>query len=146
MKIGWGTGIFLFYSVFVISLLLQLRKSLQYDHSLVVENYYEQDLNYQKQYDKKSNSEALRQRLTVKNKASEQHILVQFPQGFKNLEGEILFFRPNDRRQDFAVSVKPNASNIQKIPSEKMLPGLWKVKVDWQAGESEFYDEISIVL
>ena len=146
MKIGWGTGIFLFYTFFVLSLLWQLNKSRQYDHSLVVDNYYEHDLNYQEQFNKKMNSEALRQKLTIKNKASLDHILVQFPNGFEKISGEITFFRPNNHRHDFSVSIKTDGSNGQKIPSEKMLPGLWKVKVDWQAGDSAFYDEVSIVL
>ena len=52
MKINWGTGIFIFYSLFVGALVFQLVKSFQYDNSLVVENYYEKDLNYQEQYNK----------------------------------------------------------------------------------------------
>jgi hypothetical protein len=44
MKFNWGTGIAIFYIIFVVSLVFQVFKSRQYDHSLVVDNYYEEDI------------------------------------------------------------------------------------------------------
>ena len=147
MKIGWGTGIFLFYTVFVLSLLWQLKISREYDHSLVVDAYYEKDLNYQTHLNKMTNSQALRNQLKVKNhQQSDGQLLVQFPSGFESIEGTIQFFRPNDKSQDFKVAIQLGEDNVQRVKAEKMVPGLWKVKVDWQAGDSAFYDEISIVL
>ena len=57
MKINWGTGIAIFYTLFASVLVMVVIKSKQYDHSLVVDNYYEEDLHYQSHFDKLVNSQ-----------------------------------------------------------------------------------------
>lgn len=142
----WSTGIFLFYTLFVVVLLLVLRKSMQFDNSLVTDNYYEHDLKYQEQYDKLANSQALNQKLFFeKNKESEQLILT-FPKGFEDIQGTILFFRPSDSSKDFELSIRPDKDNEQIISTAKLEKGLWRVKVNWQAGITPFYDESVLVL
>ena len=146
MKIGWGTGIALFYSIFVISLLLQLKKSRQYDHSLVTDTYYAEDLAYQQQYDKKANSQSLANRLKLDHLEKGKYVRLQFPNGFEQIDGTIHFFRPSSSHEDFEVGIDVDQSNRQIVETMTLSEGLWRIKVDWQAGESAFYDEISIVL
>ena len=52
MKISWGTGIAIFYSFFVISMLVLVYATTKQDISLVSDTYYEEDLSYQKKMDK----------------------------------------------------------------------------------------------
>jgi len=44
MKFNWGTGIFTFLILFIATLAFVLYKSRQYHNSLVMNNYYELDL------------------------------------------------------------------------------------------------------
>ena len=52
MKLHWGHGIAIFYSLFVAVLVFQVIRSTAYDNSLVSEAYYKDDINYQQHYDK----------------------------------------------------------------------------------------------
>jgi len=65
MKFHWGHGIFLFYVVFVASLVTVVIKSRQFDNSLVTEEYYARDLNYQQEYDRRMNSKSLAEPLSI---------------------------------------------------------------------------------
>ena len=145
MKIGWGTGIALFYIAFVVSLLLQLKASMKYDHSLVVEDYYREDLNYQKHYEKAVNSLSLPNALSVKLLPEKEALVINYPPEMEDLTGSISFFRPNNRRLDFDLPVSPVGGNQQIISLEGRKPGLWRVKIDWQNEEKEFYDEKVVV-
>ena len=66
MKINWGTGIAIFFSVFVLSLVYQVYRSTQYDHSLVSDQYYADDLRYQEHYDKLANAQSLEKDLQIR--------------------------------------------------------------------------------
>jgi hypothetical protein len=52
MKISWGTGIAIFYSFFVIAMLVFVYAATNQDISLVSDTYYEEDLSYQVKLDK----------------------------------------------------------------------------------------------
>ena len=65
MKFNWGTGIFLFYTFFAVTLFFQVYQSTQYDNHLVVDNYYEKDIQYQVQYEKIANSLGLEEKVAI---------------------------------------------------------------------------------
>ena len=49
---NWGTGIAIFYGTFMVIMITFVIKSRSVDHSLVMDNYYEEDINYQSHMDK----------------------------------------------------------------------------------------------
>jgi hypothetical protein len=146
MKFNWGTGIALFYSVFVVALVFQVIKSTQYDHSLVSEKYYAKDLAYQEHYDKLVNSQQLEKDLQVIQNESKTAVTLEFPEQLSKINGEIHFFCPSDSRQDFRLPVRPNANNQQVVSTQDLKPGLWRVKVDWKAEGKAYFKEEVIVL
>ncbi|MEN0004897.1 MAG: FixH family protein [Bacteroidota bacterium] len=141
MKINWGTGIALFYIVFVVALVFQVYKSTQYDNSLVSEKYYADDLAYQSHYDKLVNSQQLDQDLKIQKLAAEQQVQLHFPAEFSEIQGEIHFFCPSNSHIDFKVPIALNADNIQLVSTEALRAGLWRIKVDWQVADKGFYKE-----
>lgn len=144
MKINWGTGIAIFYITFAAILIFAVIKSTQYDNSLVSADYYADDLKYQEHYVKLTNSAALAQDLKIVTEA--ETILFQFPSEVGDVKGNILFFCPSDSKQDFTIAVLPNATKQQTVKTQNLKRGLWKVKVDWQAGEKAYYKEETIIL
>jgi hypothetical protein len=139
MKFNWGTGIALFYSVFVLIFVSLVVRSRQFDNSLVSDQYYADDLRYQEHYEKLLNSQRLEHDLEIGQ--AEGVATFQFPPAPGPARGEIHFFCPSDSRQDFRVPVRPDAGGRQIVPVDRRKPGLWKVKVDWRAGESAYYKE-----
>lgn len=145
MKLNWGLGIALFYSTFALAMIGMVIKSTQYDHSLVREDYYQADLAYQQQYDKMVNEQT--KLLGIEHQAGETSITIQAKADVTEaVKGSILFFRPNDIRLDFSLPIKLDADGQQHIPTEDLVPGRWKLKMDYQVGEKAYYSETEIVL
>jgi len=144
MKLNWGTSIAIFYIAFAATMVGMVIKSRSYDHSLVVEDYYAQDLNYQQQYNKLANAKALPTDLTIGKVGNSVQLL--FPKEITSPNGEILFYRANDKSKDFKVSVATDSYGLQTIPTAQLAPGRWTVKVDWQGNGKEFYKEQVVIL
>lgn len=147
MKFNWGTGIALFYIIFATSLVAVVIKSTQYDHSLVVDDYYQQDLDYQQHYDKLENSQALPVDVHIQLTAGEtKEIQLSFPANLQDIGGQLHFMRPSNKSKDFSLEIELDEGNEISLPAENLLPGLWKVQVDWQVGEKSYFKEQVLVL
>lgn len=144
MKFNWGTGIALFYGLFVAVLVFAVFKSRTYDNSLVSEHYYADDLAYQKHYNKLINSQSLQHDLQIVK--LNKNITFQFPAEVGKAQGEIQFFCPFDSKQDFKVAVNPDTQQQQRVDVAKLKNGRWKIKVDWQADGKDYYKEEAIIL
>jgi len=146
MKLNWGTGIAIFYTSFVVVMVLFVIKAKHMEHSLVVENYYEKDLDYQTHLNKVANSKALAVDLAITQNRKQDLVKFQFPTGLRHLSGTILFFRPSDISKDFEVSVETDEENALVVKTDVLLPGLWRIKVNWAAGGQAFYKEEKITI
>ncbi len=146
MKFNWGTGIAAFYGFFVLALVFQVIKSTQYDHSLVSDEYYADDLAYQQHYDKLVNSQQLKEDLSIVRNDSGTAIELKFPAGIEKVRGEIHFFCPSDSGQDFRLPLQLNAAGEQIVSTQGLKSGLWKVKVDWKGDGKAFYKEEVIII
>jgi len=145
MKFNWGHGIALFYIIFASILIYFVVKSTQYDHSLVVENYYEEDLKYQQHYEKLANSKALENDITINHDPKSENIKIKFPKEQGTVAGTIHFYRPSDKSKDIKVKIELDQNFEQSLSVSKLIPGLWKLKIDWQADGAAFYKEESVI-
>lgn len=146
MKLNWGSSIAIFYSLFVIVMVAMVFYSKSFDNSLVVDNYYEKDLQYQQHINKLQNNQTLPIDLKILEDKQNKLVNFQFPQGFENLGGEIQFYRADDKSKDFSLKVNTDARGAQAISYQSMLPGRWTVKVDWEGDGKSFYKEEVIIL
>jgi nitrogen fixation protein FixH len=146
MKFNWGTGIALFYLTFMTVLVYYVIKSTTYDNSLVSEQYYADDLAYQQHYNKLVNAQQLGEDLKIWNKVQKEEVELIFPAEVGAVKGQIHFFCPSDSGSDFKLPVQPDAERVQRIPTAGLRPGLWKVKVDWQADGKTYFKEERITL
>lgn len=145
MKFHWGTGIALFYGVFVSVLLYFVIKSTQQDNSLVSDDYYAEDLKYQEHYDKLRNAASLEQDLEIRENGALSQLEFLFPPALGKAEGEIHFFCPSDSRSDFKVPIEAHGQPVQTVSFKDLKKGYWKIKVDWQAGGTRFFQETAFV-
>jgi hypothetical protein len=145
MKINWGTGIAIFFSIFVCSLVYFVYCTTKYDNSLVSDQYYADDLNYQQHYNKLVNAQLLEKDLEIRKTAQQQSVELRFPDEVaEEIGGEIYFFCPSHKGSDFRIAISTDDQNIQQIPTEGLRPGLWRVKVDWEAAGKNYYKETTI--
>lgn len=146
MKLNWGTGIAIFYGIFVVVLVAIVIKTTTFDNSLVSDDYYADDLNYQQQYNKLANSRDLAEDLDINLQSAKELVELVFPPNLGKAAGEIVFFCPSDSKSDFTVAIQPGEDNRQTVPITGLKPGLWRVKVDWQAGGKAYYKEVVITI
>ncbi|GJQ64717.1 MAG: cytochrome Cbb3 oxidase maturation protein CcoH [Melioribacteraceae bacterium] len=141
MKISWGVGIAVLYIGFMVVVLGTVAFSTTQDVNLVTEDYYEKELEYQNQLDKMNRANALPEKLEVK--IVDKNIQIKYPSMFSPefLTGTILFYRPTSGEEDFELPVQPDVHGVQTVLTEKMSKGVWKVKVDWKASASEYFNE-----
>ena len=146
MKLNWGLGIAIFYLVFMTVLLYFVFKSTTFDNSLVMDNYYEQDLNYQQHYEKMANQMALTETLVVSQNQQAGYLRFQFPNNMQQVEGEILLFRPATRHHDMTQAIDLDNKNSMLIRTGNLPKGKWIIKTDWEANGVPYYKETEIVL
>jgi len=131
---NWGHGITVFYLIFVSVVATALISSFSVDHSLVVEEYYNEDLAYQSRFNKiKNNLQSDNITIEVKD----DHVLIAFPDD-KEVKGTIHFYRASDKSKDFTKTIKKNHEIFTK---DNIDSGKWSVKVDWTSDNESYYIE-----
>lgn len=140
-RFHWGWGIAIFYTLFAIALVFFVLYSRTLDRSLVVDNYYDYDIGFEKLIgEKRRNSNSLEVPLKIEYSKPEEFIQVIFPPDMNAITGEILFYRVNNKNLDLNIPIKTDTSNTHIIDVRKMAGGLWKVSVDWRSGEKNYLD------
>lgn len=146
MKFNWGKSIALIYSLFMIGVLVMVYIFMNQDVSLVTTDYYSKTLTYQKEIDKINRTNLLPEKLLIEQK--QDSVLFTFPKIFDpaSISGLIYFYRPSDESKDFVIKINPDNSNIHSVPSDKLLNGLWKIKVEWSVSDTTYYNEKIIMV
>ena len=146
MKLNWGYRVAILYCSFVAFMLFLVFRSHSEDFSLVTKDYYKGAIEYQQQIDKIKNSAALPEKLQIAFSQENKKASFSFPQNMTSVQGEILFYRPSDSKQDLKISVQPDAENLQVVSFRDLQKGLWRVQVEWNAGGTAYFDEKSLVI
>ncbi len=145
MKINWGTAIAIFYTCFVLAMVLMVVKSSQNKMDLVQENYYQKDLDYENFRSKRQNAKQLSQAISIQYSLSENAIELSFPQEMQALKGTLTLFRPANKTLDQTFVLKLNQEAKMSIPVDQNIPaGLWRVQIDWESKGDHYFKEESI--
>lgn len=147
MKFHWGTAIFTFLGLFILTLAFVLYKSRQVDHSLVLDKYYEEDLAFQAKYEKMEHYKNLPEKVDFIKTSKGDSITIIFPtEEGKQHKGTITFYRPNASQKDQSFDIQTNQDGIMKIPLFDFTQGKWILKLDWTWGEVPLYTEELIII
>lgn len=143
-RFHWGHGIAVFYGLFVIAILTIVVKSFSVDRSLVVDDYYQQDITYQSHKDKVNNAKFLENDLVMEYNKGDQLLRLKFPQVFNKISGKAWFYKPDNKKLDFEVKLEVDDQSEQLFQMEKLVGGVWVLKVDWEGDSKPFYKEFNI--
>ncbi len=146
MKLSWGQGIALFYTVFALSMVGMVFYSRGLDHSLVEENYYQKDLQYQQVITAMKNTASLSRDILISRDKQREVIRFSFPEETASPQGSIQFYRPADKDMDFTLPINPDPDGLQEFAYSRLPKGRWTVKVNWTAAGKHFYSEQIVVL
>jgi hypothetical protein len=141
IKFNWGTGIFIFITLFLLACSFVIYKSFQQRNDLVSEEYYPQGLEYQKQIDRFAKANALSSQIIISE--NQQELLITYPKDLKgkDVKGEVVFFRPSDEDADFHDSIKFDTSMVQRVPIQKFIKGKYVAKFFWKMDSKEYANE-----
>ena len=134
MKFNWGTGIvlaFIGFISFIMYFVISMNTNNKYDHDLVTEDYYKQELEFQNEINKETNANNLANNIT--STKTEEGIIITFPEDLliNSISGKVFLYRPSNKQFDFEMPISLSNQNLL-IPDKRLLDGRWNIKVDWQ--------------
>lgn len=146
MKLNWGTSIviaFGLFMIFILQFVLKVQSSNKYDHEMVTEDYYKKEKNINGEYERKSNSNALKNPVQIFD--TKQGIIIAFPSDFNHQEinGTISLYRPSNQKLDFSHPIKLTSNNLL-IPKDKFVGGLWEITIDWEYQNIKYLNQSTI--
>ena len=113
----------------------------KYDHDLVTEDYYQEELLHQNEIDKVNNAKKLKENVSWKK--TDDGILISYPKDldYTNIMGNVFLYRPSNKKVDFEIPISLS-DHYLLIPKTSLLNGRWNIKVDWKYnGKSYLYKE-----
>lgn len=144
MKINWGTAIVIAFAGFIgfiMYFIVSMSTNSKYEHDLVVEDYYQQELKFQNEINKEKNTKKLSKNITWKK--TEHGIIVTFPSELneKNINGKVFLYRPSNKALDFEIPISLSNHSLL-IPDNNLLGGRWNITIDWSYNnEAYLYKE-----
>jgi hypothetical protein len=107
---------------------------------LVRPDYYAQDQRHEQRMQQERRAQ--QQPAEIVYREDEQTITLTFP--MDGVNGTVTFFRPSDLNLDREVAIAPDSSRQQVIPAGDLVPGLWRIRVEWFSDDVSYYQEKSI--
>ena len=145
-NISWGTKIAILYIGFVILILSMVTMAMKQKVELVSDDYYAKELAFQDKINEMNNANALPEKITH-NIYNNSFILI-FPTAFKNkqVNGNIEFYRPSDQSKDFNTIILLTENLEQEINLKNFSKGMYKMKISWNADNTKYFTEETIVI
>lgn len=140
MKINWGTGIvigIISFMSFILYFVITMSVNKKYDHDLVSEQYYKDEMAYQTEIDsEKSMKRDFKNLLSTK---TNEGWLFKFPDTILQgkIKGNVSFYRPSNSKLDFELPLNiVNGSML--VPKKQLLEGRWNIRMKFQYQEKDF--------
>ena len=146
MKMNWGTGIVIAMISFIVFILTFVYRSVavdDYQHELVSEDYYKDELLYQQEIDKMNKASELEANLSLSR--TSEGLVVYFPAELdaSKISGTVRLQRPSNKNLDIELAIDLDGNELL-IPEDRLVSGKYQVIIDWKHGGAEclFKDEI----
>ncbi|MFV0540695.1 MAG: FixH family protein [Aestuariibaculum sp.] len=134
MKFNWGTGIviaFVCFIGFIMYFIVNMIIDSKYEHHLVTEDYYAEELAYQQDINKLKNAQTLAENITYK--ITDEGLRIEFPKAldYKKITGKVFLYRPSNKQLDFNTNISLTEPYLL-VPDIRLVDGRWNIKIDWQ--------------
>lgn len=142
---NWGYKITLVYLLFAAGILTLVFKAKSEKVDLVSQDYYAQEVAYQKKLDALNNAAALSAKVEVTQTAD--GIKIQLPKECAHgAEGNVTLYRPSDSGLDQQLPLALDSNAAQLVPTSTLTNGLYSFKVEWDyLGKTCFAENALIV-
>ncbi len=145
MKLGWGWKIAILYGGFVAIIVALVVGSSRQSCDLVSNDYYGEEIAYQKVIDASKNQSGLSEPMAVH--ASAKAVVIDFPAEFKDkvFSGSVQFYSPVNSRWDrnFTLSKEGNSVTIDRSKLENTR---YMLKISCKVDGKNYYQESELYL
>jgi hypothetical protein len=134
---NWGKWIvvsFILFTGFIATLVTVCMKQ---EISLVSKDYYKDELAYQEQITRFSNTNTLSEKPLI-SKVSKDELTIMFRLPVD--QGELKLFCPSDPKMDRTFQIKLSDYK-QSISIESLKSGMYRAKMYWSAGGKDYFIE-----
>jgi nitrogen fixation protein FixH len=143
----WPIGITAFFALALMFLVTFVIWASRQHEDLVAQNYYENEVRFQKQLDQMNRTQPLAAQVTVAYDAVLQNIVITLPAAqAANAVGQIHLYRPSDAALDRSVPLAVNRNGVQQLDAKALPSGLWKIRVQWSVGGEEYFLDRDVVV
>ena len=146
VRINWGTGLvigMIMFIGFIMYFVITMMTDSKYDHDLVVEEYYKQELVLNDQLAAAQNVNTLS--APVRSMRADDGWMLKFPKELnkENTKGTVFLYRPSNKQLDSDFPLVLSESNLL-IPETRLLGGRWNIRVTWEYQGKPYRYETSI--
>ncbi|UII77060.1 FixH family protein [Flagellimonas sp. HMM57] len=147
MKLNWGTSIvlaFIAFISFILYFVVRMSMDDSVNHDLVTDDYYKQELAYQKEID--ASNSASEMGVDLKLEKSEEGLKIFFPEQYdhKKIKGTVSLYRPSNKHLDVDFPISLSKTHLL-IPDNSLLDGRWDIKIKWQYQGKHFLHKEKLV-
>ncbi len=142
----WPYGLLASFLFFFIGIIAVIVIAVTHREYLVSDNYYDQEIDYQKQID--GAALARESGATIAYNAAKEQVVIGIPgvQRKQGCTGRVEFYRPSAPQLDREFALAAFPAGPATIDTSALAAGLWKVKATWQAGGHDYYLDQRIVI
>lgn len=141
---NWGNRLLIVFIVFALGMFYLVYRSVGSSSELVEADYYQQELSYQSQLDA-----SVRGVRSGGVQVNEQHGSIELiwpsSQTRSSLKGEAWFYCAYDKNRDRRVAFE-TTNGHQWIDPKRMAPGRYTMKLRWNDGSNDYYQESNIAI
>ncbi len=138
-NLNWGNSIVLVFIIFASFIGIMVYKMNNEKIELVRADYYQKELDFQKQIEIIKNTNNLKKKIAMTYLPEQNRLNIVFPT--KVQSGEVKFFRPSDQALDTKVSLISLKEGLVHLSTQMLKKGFWKVQISWTDGKQEYFSE-----
>ena len=147
MKINWGTGIvlaFIAFIAFILYFVFRMSTDDRANHDLVTEDYYKQELVYQKEINASKTASEMNAKLVIEK--SGEGLTIIFPEkfDFNKIEGIVSLYRPSNKHLDIDFPISLSNTHLL-IPDNSLVDGRWDITVKWNYEGNTFLHKEKLI-
>ena len=138
---NWGNKLILVFLVFGAGISYMVYRCMQTPVDLVSTRYYSDELAYQRVIDGTRRANALSGKVQLTQAGAGIRLRLPAEMKGKPVRGSVQFYCPNDATRDRDILLRPDAGGVQDIPAGELAPGRYVVKVSWESGGADYFNE-----
>ena len=141
---NWGKGITIGIILFMGFIISFVVRAFNNDTDLVRYDYYQHEVNYDKNIESKNNYFELKEKITIEK--IEAGIQIQFPDIVSfTKDGSITFYRPQSKVYDRKFDLELDANNRQLLDYNDFVEGFYQITIAWDDKNRSYIFEDDIV-